>query len=178
MRFLLKYLYLLAPLLALLVLVATYLLIQINTHQIPEHKPAIYAEFSAEDYLRHINVRPFDVRELHLLLLKRTKQKPGVYLENLPPLLDSAGIKIVHCFHEIMGDDYVPVITSGNDYPYHKRNSKHYFNAAMDFRIKDVPIAKRKLLAQNVQLTLGERFKVILETGEALHLHIELVNIN
>ena len=154
------------------------MLIKANDRPIPRYEPKQVEEtWSAEEYMRHLNLKPFNQREVHRLLLKRTRQKSGVYLESLLPVMDTAGIEIVHCFHKIMGDDYIPVITSGNDYPYHKRESKHYKNAAMDFRIKDVPLNKRREIVETAQVKLGERFKVLWEKGEMEHLHIELVDV-
>jgi (p)ppGpp synthase/HD superfamily hydrolase len=178
MQFFVKHLYLIAPVIAIAVLLGVYLLIKANDRPIPRYEPKQVEEtWSAEEYMRHLNLKPFNQREVHRLLLKRTRQKSGVYLESLLPVMDTAGIEIVHCFHKIMGDDYIPVITSGNDYPYHKRESKHYKNAAMDFRIKDVPLNKRREIVETAQVKLGERFKVLWEKGEMEHLHIELVDV-
>ena len=167
-----------APVLAVAVLVGVYFLIKANDRPIPRYEPKqVEDTWSAEEYMRHLNLKPFNQREVHRLLIKRTRQKPGVYLESLLPVMDTAGIEIVHCFHKVMGDDYVPVITSGNDYPYHKRESKHYKNAAMDFRIKDVPLNNRREIVEMTQLKLGERFRVLWEKGEMEHLHVELVDV-
>ncbi len=177
MQFFVKHLYLLAPVLAIAALFGVYWLIETNRRPIPIDEPNVVEEtWSAEEYLRHLNVKPFNQREVHRLLLKRTRQKQGVYLESLLPAMDTAGIEIVHCYHMVMGDDYVPVITSGNDYPYHLRNSKHYQNAAMDFRIKDLPLDKRRKIVEMAQDRLGIRFKVLWEKGEMEHLHVEMVD--
>ena len=178
MQFFVKHLYLIAPIIAIAVLLGVYLLIKSNDRPIPRYEPKLVEDtWSAEEYMRHLNLKPFNQREVHRLLIKRTRQKPGVYLESLLPVMDTAGIEVVHCFHKVMDDDYVPVITSGNDYPYHKRESKHYKNAAMDFRIKDVPLNKRREIVEMAQVKLGERFKVLWEKGEMEHLHIELVDV-
>ena len=178
MQFFVKHLYLIAPIIAIAVLLGVYLLIRSNDRPIPRYEPKqVEDTWSAEEYMRHLNLKPFNQREVHRLLIKRTRQKPGVYLESLLPVMDTAGIEVVHCFHKVMDDDYVPVITSGNDYPYHKRESKHYKNAAMDFRIKDVPLNKRREIVEMAQVKLGERFKVLWEKGEMEHLHIELVDV-
>ena len=178
MQFFVKHLYLIAPIIAIAVLLGVYLLIKSNDRPIPRYEPKqVEDTWSAEEYMRHLNLKPFNQREVHRLLIKRTRQKPGVYLESLLPVMDTAGIEVVHCFHKVIDDDYVPVITSGNDYPYHKRESKHYKNAAMDFRIKDVPLNKRREIVEMAQVKLGERFKVLWEKGEMEHLHIELVDV-
>lgn len=176
MQFFVKHLYLMAPLLAVFALIGVYRLIEANDRPIPRYEPKqVEDTWSAEEYMRHLNLKPFNQREVHRLLLKRTRQKPGVYLESLLPAMDTAGIEVVHCFHLVMGDEYVPVITSGNDYPYHKRESKHYKNAAMDFRIKDVPMSRRREIVEKIQDKLGERFRVLWEKGEMEHLHVEMV---
>ena len=178
MQFFVKHLYLMAPVLAVAVLVGVYMLIKANDRPIPHYEPKqIEDTWSAEEYMRHLNVKPFNQREVHRLLLKRTRQKEGVYLESLLPAMDTAGIEIVHCFHQVMGDDYVPVITSGNDYPDHKPNSKHYKNAAIDFRIKYIPVEKRREIVEKAQDKLGLRFRVLWEKGETEHLHVELVDM-
>ena len=175
MQFFVKHLYLLAPVLAIAALIGVYMLIKANDRPIPHYEPKnVEDTWSAEEYMRHLNLKPFNQREVHRLLLKRTRQKPGVYLESRLPAMDTDGIEIVHCFHVILGDDYVPVITSGNDYPYHKPNSKHYKNAAMDFRINDVPMNKRRDIVEMIQDKLGERFRVLWEKGEMEHLHVEM----
>lgn len=175
MQFFVKHLYLLAPVLAIAALIGVYMLIKANDRPIPHYEPKdVEDTWSAEEYMRHLNLKPFNQREVHRLLLKRTRQKSGVYLESLLPAMDTAGIEIVHCFHVVLGDDYVPVITSGNDYPYHKPNSKHYKNAAMDFRINDVPMNKRRDIVEMIQDKLGERFRVLWEKGEMEHLHVEM----
>ena len=177
MQFFVKHLYLIAPVLAIAALVWVYMLIKANDRPIPHFERKVVEDtWSAEEYVRHLNVKPFNQREVHRLLLKRTRQKPGVYLESLLPAMDTAGIEIVHCFHMVMGDDYIPVITSGNDYPYHLSQSKHYKNAAMDFRIVDIPLAKRRAVVELAQDKLGYRFKVLWEKGEMEHLHVEMAD--
>lgn len=175
MNYLIRHIYLLAPVLAVALLIGIYRLIKVNDRPIPKYEPKYIEDtWSAEEYIRHLKMRPFNDREVHRLLLKRTRQKAGVYLESLLPAMDTAGIEIVHAFHVVLGDDYVPVITSGNDYPYHKQNSKHYKNAAMDFRIKYIPYEDRKKIVDLVDQRLKDRFKVIWEKGEAEHLHVEM----
>jgi (p)ppGpp synthase/HD superfamily hydrolase len=177
MQFFVKHLYLLAPILAILALFGVYRLIKANDRPIPHYEPKqVEDTWSAEEYMRHLNLKPFNQREVHRLLLKRTRQKEGVYLESLLPVMDTAGLEIIRCYHKVMGDDYVPVITSGNDYPYHKKNSKHYKNAAMDFRIVDMPMDKRRQVVEMAQDKLGPRFKVLWEKGEMEHLHVELID--
>lgn len=174
-----RHLYLLAPIFAISFLVAVFVLIQTNKRDIPRYEPENEADeqlWSGEDYYSHVKAKPFTGREVHRLLIKRTKQKQGVYLESLDPALDTAGLTVVNVFHNVMGDDYVPVITSGNDWPYHARNSKHYQNKALDFRIKYIPVEKRRMIVIGVEDKLRGRCRVLWEKGEAEHLHVELLN--
>lgn len=176
MGFVVKHLYLLAPVLALLLVFGVYSLIKENDRPIPKYEPKYVEDtWSPEDYLKHLNARPFNDRELHRLLVRRTRQKEGVYLESLEPVMDTVGLIVVNVFHNVMGDDYVPVITSGNDYPYHARNSKHYFNKAIDFRIKYIPIEKRRMIVTGVEDKLKGLCRVLWEKGDAEHLHVELL---
>lgn len=171
-----KYLYLLAPILALFAIVAVYFLIQTNRRPIPHYEPKEFV-FDAEEYLRQLKRqrKPLGTSGVHRLLLKRTHQKPGVYLESLEPALDSIGLEIVNVYHSVMGFDYVPVITSGNDWPYHARKSKHYENKAIDFRIKYLLNEEKKSIVDLATKKLEGRARVIWEKGEAEHLHVELL---
>ncbi|MCQ2053956.1 MAG: hypothetical protein MJY82_01530 [Fibrobacter sp.] len=172
-----KYLYLIAPILALAALVSVYFLIQTNKRPVPHYEFKAQDEivWSPEDYYKHLKAKPFTQREVHRLLVRRTLQKPGVYLESLEPALDSAGIEIVNIYHKVLGDDYTPVITSGNDWPYHTRFSKHYANKALDFRIKFIPVEKRREIVERCQKQLEGRFRVLWEKGDAEHLHVEML---
>lgn len=176
MRFILRHLYLLAPIVAVALLVAVYQLIQANKRPIPKYESKYVEEtWSPEEYLRHLKAKKFNSGEIHRLLLMRTRQKAGVYLESLVPAMDTVGLTIVNVFHNVLGDDYTPVITSGNDYPFHARYSKHYENKALDFRIKYIPIEKRRMIVIGVEDRLRGRCRVIWEKGEAEHLHVELL---
>lgn len=110
------------------------------------------------------------------MLLKRTEQKPGVQMGKLEPALDTAGLVAVAEFHRVMGDSYRPTITSANDFAWHVRFSKHYYNMALDFRLFDVPRERRSELVLSIRRKLGNRYRVLWEnagqSGE--HLHIEL----
>lgn len=114
--------------------------------------------------------------DVHRLLLRRTVQKPGVYMEKLESALDTAGIVVVAEYHKVMGDSYVPTITSANDFAWHMRFSKHYYNRALDFRLVDVPPSKRAKLVSDIQKALGDRFLVLWEKNGKFseHLHVEL----
>ena len=155
-------------------------LIYENTRPLPrvEQKPAEEVVFDAEAYLRSLKAqkRPFNDRGVHRLVLQRTRQKQGVYLESMEPALDSVALEIINVFHSVMGFEYVPVITSGNDYPYHARNSKHYENKALDFRLKGLLPEERRSVIEMSQKRLEGRARVLWERGEAEHLHVELLD--
>lgn len=171
-----KYLYLLAPILAFFAVLAVYFLIQTNRRPIPHYEPEEFV-FDAEEYLRQLKRqhKPLDSSGVHQLLLKRTRQKVGVYLESLEPALDTIGLEIVNVYHSVMGFDYVPVITSGNDWPYHARKSKHYENKAIDFRIKFLMQEEKKSIVEQATKKLEGRARVIWEKGPTEHLHVELL---
>lgn len=175
-----RHFYLLAPVFAIILLFGVYWLIKSNDRPIPKYVPPEdpLATWTPEEYFRHQKIKPFTGRELHRLMIQRTLQKPGVYLENLLPVMDSAAIEVIFAYHTVLGDEYTPVITSGNDYPFHKRFSKHYFNAAIDFRIVDVPMKKRKELVNLCTQKLGPRFRVLWERGAMEHLHVELREVD
>lgn len=175
-----KHLYLLAPILAIFAIFAVYFLIQTSRRPIPHYEPKQEPEviFDAEEYLRQLKKdhKPFGTRGVHRLLLKRTRQKAGVYLESLEPALDSIGLEVVNVYHSVMGFEYVPVITSGNDWPYHAKKSKHYENKALDFRIKFLLPEEKKSIVELATKKLEGRARVIWEKGEAEHLHVELLD--
>ena len=136
------------------------------------------AVFDADAYLRSLKAqkRPFNDRGVHRLVLQRTRQKQGVYLESMEPALDSAALEVINVFHSVMGFEYVPVITSGNDYPYHARNSKHYENKALDFRLKGLLPEERRSVIEMSQKRLEGKARVLWEKGETEHLHVELLD--
>jgi hypothetical protein len=76
----------------------------------------------------------------------------------------------------VLGDDYIPVITSGNDYGSHARYSKHYYNKAVDFRLIGLSYFEKRKIVEEVQKRLSSRYRVFWEqpglSGE--HLHVEI----
>ncbi len=94
----------------------------------------------------------------------------------LHPAMDTAALEVVAIFHEVAGDSYIPVITSGNDFPGHLMTSKHYENKALDFRTKDLTRAQQRMLLQKANDKLAPRFTVILEDAGTIneHLHFHL----
>jgi len=129
-------------------------------------------------YSSSIKATSFTVDDVHRLLLARTRQKKGVYLDKIEPALDSLALDIVAVFHEVMGDSFIPLITSANDYPYHARFSKHYYNKAIDFRTKDLSTKQKKELLKKAQLKVFKRGRVLLESSGKSneHLHLELLD--
>ncbi|MCQ2088824.1 MAG: hypothetical protein MJY93_01110 [Fibrobacter sp.] len=116
--------------------------------------------------------------ELHKDALSQVKLKDNsVNVKRLKPQMDSALVTVVGVYWEVLGNDYVPVVTSGNDYAGHKYNSKHYKNSALDFRTKDpkIPMEKRKLIADKVRRKLDKRYVVLFESpGQGTeHLHVQ-----
>lgn len=123
------------------------------------------------------SARSWSEKDVHWLLLHATSRKSGVYVSKLDPALDSAAVEVVAVYHHILGYSYKPVITSGNDYPWHVRNSMHYQNKALDFRIVDVPWEKREIVVREVQNALRGRFRVLWESPgkDGEHLHVEML---
>lgn len=116
--------------------------------------------------------------ELHKEALSQVKLKDkSVNVKRLKPQMDSALVTVVGVYWEVLGNDYVPVVTSGNDYAGHAYNSKHYRNSALDFRTRDSKIsaAQRKQIADKVRVRLDKRYVVLLESpGKANeHLHVQ-----
>ena len=117
---------------------------------------------------------------IHREVASLTDQKPSVSLTSIRPELDSAILVVVSAFREIMEDDnFVPIITSANDYDGHIDNSAHYSGAAVDFRIKDIgDLEKRKRLVALVSEYLDSRFVALHEDIEKMneHLHVQMKN--
>lgn len=175
-----KHLFIIIPILAIIVVCVACWKMRSEARNVPKYqpKPQVEVIFDADEYLRSLQSkkRPFGRRGVHRLLLQRTRQKAGVYLESLEPSMDTIGLEIVNAYHEVMGYEYVPVITSGNDWPYHKKTSKHYLNRAMDFRIKNLLLEEKKSIVEKAQKRVKGRARVIWEKGEAEHLHVELLD--
>ncbi|MCF0222440.1 MAG: hypothetical protein HUK19_09115 [Fibrobacter sp.] len=141
---------------------------------------------SAEQVKRFVIVNGFrlaeydlaNTSELHKDALSRVKLKDKtVNVKRLRPEMDSALVVVVGVYWEVLGSDYVPVVTSGNDYSGHTYNSKHYKNSALDFRTRDPNISKekRQLIKDKVRAKLDDRYYVLLESpGQSSeHLHVQ-----
>ena len=118
--------------------------------------------------------------EIHDEVASLTAKKSKVNLSTVRPELDSAILVVVSAFREIMGDDdFIPLITSANDYEGHAEHSAHYAGAAVDFRIKDIgDLETRKHLATLVNKYLDRRFLVLHEDigTKNEHLHVQMRN--
>lgn len=119
-------------------------------------------------------------RDFHEEAVSLIRQKVGVNLSTVRPEIDSA-IAVVVWVYRIFAndDDFMPIITSADDYEGHATRSAHYAGAAIDFRIKDMgTLDERRMLAQKVRDELGERFFVLHEDVGRIneHLHVQLKN--
>ena len=94
--------------------------------------------------------------------------KQGVRLTDLSPQMVLAAMVVdsVYTKHGIMDC----VVTSGSDGK-HSTNSLHYRGGrALDFRTRNIPPLHRNSVAQEIGVSLGENYDVVLE---ATHLHCE-----
>ena len=93
--------------------------------------------------------------------------KQGVRLTDLSPQMVFAAMVVdaVYRKHDIVDC----VVTSGSDGE-HSTNSWHYTGRALDFRTRNVPELIRNAVAQEISVSLGENYYVVLE---ATHLHCE-----
>ena len=118
--------------------------------------------------------------EIHDEVASLTAKKSKVNLSTVRPELDSAILVVVSAFREILDDDnFIPLITSADDYEGHAEHSAHYAGAAVDFRIKDIGnLATRKRLAALVKEYLDGRFLVLHEDigTKNEHLHVQMKN--
>lgn len=105
------------------------------------------------------------------------RAKAGVNLSTLRPEMEDALLTIVAAYKTVLGDEYIPTITSGDDYDGHMEGSAHYSGAALDFRLKDIEDPyQREMVAYAVREGLGEKFFVDHENpGEDNeHLHVQM----
>ncbi len=119
-------------------------------------------------------------RDFHEEAVSLIRQKAGVNLSTIRPEIDSA-ISVVVWVYRMFAedDDFMPLLTSADDYEGHAPRSAHYAGAAIDFRIKDMgSMDDRRELAKKVRDELGERFFVLHEDigTSNEHLHVQLKN--
>ena len=100
--------------------------------------------------------------------MSRLLLKAGVVV---PPSLRIAAVLINTASELALGPMY---ITSGSE-GVHRSGSKHYTNAALDFRTKHLSPEDRQRLVTRVRENLGPDYDIVLEAvGRANeHLHIE-----
>lgn len=128
--------------------------------------------------VRTVKHRSPEQRAFHEKVSKSISKKSNVNLSTLRPELDTAIVKITQAYRKFMTDDnFVIVITSGDDSDKHNTRSAHYDGAAVDVRIKDIgDVYERKALANQVKEKLGRRFYVLHEDigSNNEHLHVQL----
>ena len=94
--------------------------------------------------------------------------KPGVRLDDLSPQMVAAMLVVdaIYAKHDVTDC----VITSGSDGT-HSATSLHYRGGrALDFRTRTIPLLHRNAVAQEIGVSLGENYDVVLERD---HLHCE-----
>jgi len=158
------------------IILVAWLISEPNSVPHPPQKTEIQRQVKTTAY----RIRNTMQQGLHEEVESLARQKSGVNLSTLRPELDSAILVVVAVYREIMEDDnFMPVITSGNDYEGHAIRSAHYSGAAVDFRIKDIgDVETRKALVKIVTEDLDSRFLVLHEDIGRVneHLHIQLKN--
>lgn len=119
---------------------------------------------------------PYTKASYHDKFMAYYRLKPGVKAKHLIPAMDTAAVKIAHCYRHVLGDyDYRPLVTSANDSRHSSRRSYHYRNAALDIRIRDLRWKERSQIMQCVHDSLDEsRFYIRHESiGTPIeHLHV------
>ena len=93
--------------------------------------------------------------------------KSGVRLDLLCPqmVLAASVVDAVYAKHDVIDC----VITSGSD-GVHSPGSYNGKGGALDFRTRNVPTTLRNAVAQEIGVSLGDNFDVVLERD---HLHVE-----
>jgi len=92
--------------------------------------------------------------------------KKGVSVVGMQPEMILAHL-ICDGIYKKYGLDYV--LTSGREGD-HKKGSLHYVGLASDTRNRDIPLAQRKNIRDELQHALQEEYTVILE---GTHFHVE-----
>lgn len=110
---------------------------------------------------------------------KRVRIKSGVNVHSLRYEISNTVPLVIAVYKQVLGDNYIPVITSGNDGK-HSKNSLHYKNLAMDWRVNNAHSQKTKRIYSHLINSLGDSYKVLLEdigTPNA-HIHIGYKSMN
>ena len=119
---------------------------------------------------------PYTKVTYHDKVMAHYRLKPGVKANHLIPAMDTAAVKIAHCYQHVLGNyDYRPLVTSANDSRHSSRRSYHYRNAALDIRIRDLRWKERSQIMQCIHDSLDEsRFYIRHESiGTPIeHLHV------
>lgn len=125
---------------------------------------------------RSVAHHPYTKVTYHDKVMAHYRLKPGVKANHLIPAMDTAAVKIAHCYQHVLGNyDYRPLVTSANDSRHSSRRSYHYRNAALDIRIRDLRWKERSQIMQCIHDSLDEsRFYIRHESiGTPIeHLHV------
>lgn len=102
-----------------------------------------------------------------VLNIKPTANLQGLRIEvaNIIPV-------VIQSYKDVVGEDYVPTITSGNDSEAHSVNSKHYDNLAIDVRTNDITTSQARQISKLIKKRLYpvNQYFVLYE-GTHLHIH-------
>jgi hypothetical protein len=99
------------------------------------------------------------------------KLKKHANVKNLDSNIISIIPIVTGAYRDVLGDEYTPTITSGND-SRHSRNSLHYEDKAIDLRtIRSKEINRRKALKiyKKIKYRLPDGYNIILESD---HIHL------
>ena len=110
-------------------------------------------QYKEKNEQRVVKIRNPIQREFHERVFALTRQKADVDLSTICPEMDSAIAVVVWAYRFVAEDDnFMPLVTSANDFEGHLAKSAHYAGAAVDFRIKDMGnLANRKKLVQIIR---------------------------
>jgi len=121
--------------------------------------------------------QPLNNTAAHMELINLTNQKGNVDISHLHRAMDEAGLAAVKAYKVVLGESYKPTITSGNDGHEHSRHSKHYKDAALDFRLNDISSRQDKRNIYNIlKANLGYNYYILHEDQgkKNEHIHIQM----
>lgn len=145
----------------------------------------LFASLATEEVPADIDGTPEDVPaepEVLIDVAPGIKAKPEVVLDGvLPELKDKLGVIFdaykKHGWADVSGNPLV--ITSGKDgEEWHKKNSNHFVGRALDLRGKHIPDKTLKLIAADIQKSLGKNYRAWAEfwkNPNRDHIHVEYV---
>lgn len=108
--------------------------------------------------------------------LENVNVKPGANVNNIEPAIADTIPVVEKAFKAVVGDNYKPTITSGNDSDVHDPNSMHYKNMALDWRTNDINSLEAKLVTELIKKSLGDNYFVDFEDPgtDNQHIHIQV----